>query len=351
MWPDRPPVPAGATDPGRLARALEELSAVVSPLLVRSETRAQVSKYVQGLLANTEGKSSKDRAEVVGDVFPWRTQRLLNRSRWNADEMREKIGSFAMRRVGDPMGCLVLLRHDVVKCGETVVASTSQITGDRGRRVGQNYQTGLYLAYVSPLGAALIDRELYLPRSWVADRERCVKAGIPEERMTFRSHGEIAKDMLARAMGSGVPFSWVVGGPGFAQYEVLRSWLKERGVSFVMNPPGMTAMGVRQRLRPVAPAEPMPGTGPYGRPTRPLARFPGAPGAPRGEAYAVQAKAQAEALLETACARAGLDRSRVRTWTPWYRHTTLSMLALAVLTNAAAGAAPPPRQSDACAGA
>ena len=39
----------------------------------------------------------------------------------------------------------------------------------------------MFLAYASGFGHALIDRELYLPRSWTEDRERCREAGIPEE--------------------------------------------------------------------------------------------------------------------------------------------------------------------------
>jgi hypothetical protein len=36
------------------------------------------------------------------------------------------------------------------------------------------------LAYAVPgAGRALIDRELYLPRAWTDDRDRCRQAGIP----------------------------------------------------------------------------------------------------------------------------------------------------------------------------
>jgi SRSO17 transposase len=37
----------------------------------------------------------------------------------------------------------------------------------------------VFLSYASPAGHALIDRELYLPRSWTADPARCAAAGIP----------------------------------------------------------------------------------------------------------------------------------------------------------------------------
>ena len=53
-----------------------------------------------------------------------------------------------------------------------------QYSGTAGRI--ENAQVAVYLAYVAPAGHALIDRELYLPRSWIADPGRCAAAGIPE---------------------------------------------------------------------------------------------------------------------------------------------------------------------------
>ena len=43
-------------------------------------------------------------------------------------------------------------------------------------------QAGMFLAYVSPLGRALVDKRLYLPESWTSDKDRCEAAGVPEER-------------------------------------------------------------------------------------------------------------------------------------------------------------------------
>ena len=47
-----------------------------------------------------------------------------------------------------------------------------------------NCQAGMFLAYVSPLGRALVDKGLYLPESWTSDKDRCEAAGVPEDRHT-----------------------------------------------------------------------------------------------------------------------------------------------------------------------
>lgn len=45
----------------------------------------------------------------------------------------------------------------------------------------KNCQIETFLAYRSRLGHALVERELYLPQAWTADRDRCRAAGIAEE--------------------------------------------------------------------------------------------------------------------------------------------------------------------------
>jgi SRSO17 transposase len=54
-----------------------------------------------------------------------------------------------------------------------------QYTGTTGKI--DNCQAGVFLAYASVRGRALVDRELYLPTGWTEDRVRCAGAGIPDE--------------------------------------------------------------------------------------------------------------------------------------------------------------------------
>jgi SRSO17 transposase len=47
---------------------------------------------------------------------------------------------------------------------------------------------GVFAAYATSRGRALVDRELYLPKSWTEDRDRCRAAKVPDER-EFRTKG------------------------------------------------------------------------------------------------------------------------------------------------------------------
>ena len=59
----------------------------------------------------------------------------------------------------------------------------------------ENCQIGGFLAYASARGQALLDRALYVPKEWTSDRERCIRAGMPVERLCA-TKPELARRML-----------------------------------------------------------------------------------------------------------------------------------------------------------
>jgi len=81
-----------------------------------------------------------------------------------------------------------------------------QYTGTAGRT--ENAQVAVYLTYAAPGGHALIDRELYLPQSWISDPGRCRAAGIPPG-TGFATKPGLARTMIARALDAGTrPAGW-----------------------------------------------------------------------------------------------------------------------------------------------
>jgi SRSO17 transposase len=61
---------------------------------------------------------------------------------------------------------------------------------------------------------ALLDAELYLPRSWDQDRPRCQEAGIPDD-VRYRAKWRIALDQYLRLHATGVRFDWLVFDEGY----------------------------------------------------------------------------------------------------------------------------------------
>ena len=82
-------------------------------------------------------------------------------------------------------------------------------TGTAGRV--ENCQVGVLLAYAEPdRSRALIERELYMPKKWADNRERCRAAGNGDD-VAFARKPQLAKAMIESDMHAGVSFSWVAG--------------------------------------------------------------------------------------------------------------------------------------------
>ena len=103
----------------------------------------------------------------------------------------------------------------------------------RNRRPGQNCQIGVFAAYASARGRALVDRELCLPKSWTEDRERCRTAKVPEER-EFATKGELARHMVLRALASPLPIARVTADSAYGQDNRFGRLLEQSGVGYVL---------------------------------------------------------------------------------------------------------------------
>jgi SRSO17 transposase len=103
-----------------------------------------------------------------------------------------------------------------------------QYSGTAGRI--ENCQIGVFLAYASPKGRALVDRELYLPKEWAADHDRRGEAHVPQ-RVGLATKPMLAQHMLERAVAAGVPARWVSGDEVYGGDARLRAWLEERDLA------------------------------------------------------------------------------------------------------------------------
>ncbi len=130
-------------------------------------------------------------------------------------------------------------RERLPQAGEEVGAVARQYCGRLGKVA--NCQGGMFLAYVSPLGRALVDKGLYLPESWTSDPGRCAEAGVPEERRSYRSKTELALELLERALGLGhLKAGWVAGDDAFGMSPTFRESLADLGMRYVLDVPGST---------------------------------------------------------------------------------------------------------------
>ncbi len=141
-------------------------------------------------------------------------QRFLTEARWDDDAVIGRLQEYLAPKLGHRDAVWVFDGSDFPKQGRKSAGVAWQYCGRLGKVA--NCQAGMFLACVSPLGRALVDKWLYLPESWTSDDGRCAAAGVPEERRNYRSKTELALEMLARALERGhLIVVWVAGDDAF----------------------------------------------------------------------------------------------------------------------------------------
>jgi SRSO17 transposase len=211
---------------------LDELVELISGRFSRVEPRRRVGSYLRGLLAGLERKNGWTLAEHAGAVSPDGMQRLLRTAGWDVDGVRDDVRGYVLQHLSDETGVFVVDDTGFVKKGVRSAGVARQYTGTTGKV--DNCQIGVFLAYASSQGRALVDRELYLPTSWTEDRDRCTRAGVPDE-VGFQTKPQLGIAMLARAHAADrLAGSWVTADEAYGQNPIFRAWLADRWVPFVL---------------------------------------------------------------------------------------------------------------------
>jgi SRSO17 transposase len=351
------------------AAELDAVAARLAARFERAEPRQRVLRYLTGLLSTAERKNGWQLAELAGEATPDGMQRLLSTAHWNADAVRDDLVAYVLEHLADPAAVLVLDETGFVKKGTKSVGVAPQYCGTVGKIA--NCQIGVFLAYATAHGPALLDRELYLPKEWAGDPARRAEAGVPAEASCIPKP-TLGKQLLERAFTAGVQAAWVTADSIYGGDTKLRRYLEEREQPFVLAVASSQRVGLSAKAEQVVAAWPADvwqrlsaGEGSQGPRWYDWAWMPMSWRLhPDGMAHWLLARRsvskpdeisyyfvfgpdtatleqvvqvagtrwQVEQAFELAKGEVGLDEYEVRTWVGWYRHITLAMFALAYLT-------------------
>jgi len=234
--------PTTVTDVVNWVQDLMDLHARIAPRFARPEPRRRALAYLQGVMSEIPRKNGWQLAEHAREATPYGMQRLLSTSVWDADLVRDDLRDYVYEHLGTPDGILVIDETSFPKKGEKSAGVQVQYCGTEGEL--ENCQVAVFLDYVTDLGHTFIDRELYLPKSWIDDRERCREAGIPDT-VRFQTKCELARLMVERVYNAQIPISWVVADTVYGNNLDLRDWLGEHGYWSVLAVACTEPVGIR----------------------------------------------------------------------------------------------------------
>src|SRR5215204_5168354 len=224
------------------AQELEAVAGRIAPRFGRAEPRRRAVAYLQGLLAPLERKNGWHLAEAAGDCSPHGIQEFLSRAHWDADALRDDLRAYVVEQLGDADAVLVLDETGFLKKGAKSAGVHRQYSGTAGRI--ENCQIGVFLAYASRHGHALIDRALYLPETWAFDAARRAEAGVPES-VSFTTKPKLGQAMLKRAFEAGVPCAWVVSDSLYGADHQTRRLTERHGRGYVLSVTSAQRLGLR----------------------------------------------------------------------------------------------------------
>ena len=163
----------------------------------RSEPRVNFFQYMIGQFSELERKSIEPIALKVKNGKVRAMQRTISESFWDEKKILSKYHGLVSNDMGHPDGVIIFDETGFVKKGSHSVGVARQYCGSIGKV--ENSQVGVFCAYASPYGYALLDKRLFIPEIWFEDdyKEKREKCKLPED-IKFKTKPQLAVDMLEK---------------------------------------------------------------------------------------------------------------------------------------------------------
>jgi SRSO17 transposase len=208
------------------------------PCFLQGRTMGHFDTFCRGLLSDLPRKSVEPIALESGTAV--RTLQLfLTTANWDHDLARDTLQRHAADVMeglpSDRLGTVgVFDETSAFKQGDKTPGVQRQYLGCLGKV--DNGIVTVHVGVAEGRFQALLDAELYLPKSWDQDRGRCEEAGIPEG-VGYRPKWRIAFDQLLRLDANGIKFDWLTFDEGYGSKVPLLTLLSLCGQRFVAEVP------------------------------------------------------------------------------------------------------------------
>jgi SRSO17 transposase len=204
------------------------------PCFLQDRTAGHFDGYCRALLSDLPRKSAEPIALASGAGVR-ATQQFLAFASWGhgaaRDTLQKHVASLLPGLPGDRLGAVgVIDETSCRKKGAKTPGVQRQYLGCVGKV--DNGIVTVHVGVAKGRFQALLDADLYLPKAWDQDRQRCRAAGIPDG-VRYRAKWRVALGQLIRLDGNGVRFDWLVFDEGYGSKVPLLRGLCLVGQRFV----------------------------------------------------------------------------------------------------------------------
>ncbi len=195
---------------------------------------AHASSYLHGLIQCPTRKNGYTMQSHVKECIKYdNLNHFISQARWDRRSVLDSVAHNVNELLGSSDSVLIIDESGFPKKGKKSAGVSRQWLGCQGKV--DNGQVGVFSALCQGENAALIDAELYLPKVWTGDKERCDQAGIPEEFQEFRTKDQIGVQMVKRASDNGIQFGWTSADAGYSKGFTFIHGLLEINMSYVVD--------------------------------------------------------------------------------------------------------------------
>ncbi len=161
----------------------------------RSESRENFFRYTSGQLSKLERKSIEPIALNVQGGNVRSMQKFVSDVVWDESKILRKYHNMVNEDMGDSNGVLIFDESGFVKKGDDSAGVAKQYCSNLGKV--ENCQVGVFAAYASSSGYALLDKRLFIPEKWFTDdyEKRRNKCKIPKN-VEFKTKPQLAVEMF-----------------------------------------------------------------------------------------------------------------------------------------------------------
>ena len=226
---------------GMFADVRSSLERFIQPFLesfVRYKQCDHATTVVSGLCSDLERKNAESIAYHFG-LERKTIQHFIGESHWDDAPLRIEMANQIAQQLGTDDGVLIFDPSAFPKSGKQSVGVTRQWCGRLGKI--DNCQVGVFMAYASRKGHALVDGDLYLPMEWIKDKKRMNKAGVPKHKQKYRTRTAMCLELL-KLHADRLPHQWITGDDEMGQPAEFRRELRTLNEQYLLAVPKNTSV-------------------------------------------------------------------------------------------------------------